>query len=197
MPRKQVDYSRTVIYKIVNYDIPELIYIGSTTDFTKRKNHHKYNCNNEKSRGYNLKVYNTIRENGGWENWTMIILHSFPCKNQRESAIEEDRCMTELKANLQMIKAHQSKEGRVAYEMEYYINNKETILKKHKEYRHANKEFVSELSKKYRHANKESISEKAKQKCTCDCGACIRKSEKPRHEKSIKHQKYIESCESI
>ena len=47
MPRKTVDYSRTVIYviKCKTDNITEE-YIGSTTDFTKRKYQHKTSFNN-------------------------------------------------------------------------------------------------------------------------------------------------------
>ena len=31
------DYAKTVIYKLINYDYPDLVYVGSTTKFTKRK----------------------------------------------------------------------------------------------------------------------------------------------------------------
>ena len=55
MPRKEIDYSKTVIYKIVCNDLNvKDVYVGHTTDFTKRKashkavfncpNHHNYNC---------------------------------------------------------------------------------------------------------------------------------------------------------
>jgi hypothetical protein len=38
------DYAKTIIYKLVNYDYPELVYVGSTTKFTNRKRHHKSGC---------------------------------------------------------------------------------------------------------------------------------------------------------
>jgi len=59
------DYSKTIINKHINYDYPELVYVGLTTNFTNRKRHHKCNCHNEKGKAYNLKVYINIRDNGG------------------------------------------------------------------------------------------------------------------------------------
>ena len=87
------DYSKTVIYKLINYDYPELVYVGSTTNFYNRKKTHKCNCRNEKSKTYNLKVYVNIRVNGGWENWNMIKICDYPCNNRREAEQEEDRYM--------------------------------------------------------------------------------------------------------
>jgi len=38
---KMPDYAKTIIYKLINYDYPDLVYVGSTTNFTKRKQGHK------------------------------------------------------------------------------------------------------------------------------------------------------------
>ena len=45
MPRKPIDYSKTISYKIVCNDLSITdCYVGHTTDFTKRKSHHKSDC---------------------------------------------------------------------------------------------------------------------------------------------------------
>ena len=62
MPRTPIDYSKTLIYKLVkndDYDNAN-VYVGSTTDFTRRKNEHKTSCNNEKHKEYNDKKYQYI-----------------------------------------------------------------------------------------------------------------------------------------
>ena len=41
MPKTKTDYSKTVIYKIQHIEDESLVYVGSTTNFTKRKSHHK------------------------------------------------------------------------------------------------------------------------------------------------------------
>ena len=67
MPKQVIDYSRCVIYKIVcnDFNIKDL-YVGHTTDFTKRKYYHKIHSNTpEKS---NMKIYKIINNNGGWLN---------------------------------------------------------------------------------------------------------------------------------
>ena len=62
MPKKNIDYSNTVIYKIFckNYNITD-IYVGHTTNFIKRKNQHRSVCIKNNS---NTKVYKIINENG-------------------------------------------------------------------------------------------------------------------------------------
>ena len=85
MPKVNVDYSNTIIYKLAcNDETIKDIYVGHTTNFTQRKYAHKINCNNEKSSNYKLKVYEFIRNNGGWKNWEMIEICSINCKNKLE-----------------------------------------------------------------------------------------------------------------
>ena len=56
MPKINIDYSKNVIYKIVcNDENVDYLYIGSTTNFTKRKNCHKSCCNNINNINHNQK----------------------------------------------------------------------------------------------------------------------------------------------
>ena len=48
-------------------------YIGRTIDFTARKRNHKNSSNLS-----NSKLYRTIREHGGWDNWVMCVLEEYP-----------------------------------------------------------------------------------------------------------------------
>ena len=100
MPRKPMDYSKTLIYKIQHYTYESLLYVGHTTDFTKRKSAHKQHTNRENGNEYNRKVYTMIRENGGWEMFNMIEVKKFPCNDKREAEAEEDKVMRELKASM-------------------------------------------------------------------------------------------------
>ena len=72
---KVIDYSNTIMYKLVPNDVNlDLIYIGSTTNFRARKAVHKNICNNENDKDYNKKKYQYIRNNGGFENQDFEIL---------------------------------------------------------------------------------------------------------------------------
>jgi hypothetical protein len=90
MPRLNVDYSKTVIYKIVCNDLNIIgCYVGHSTDFVRRKSAHKNNCNNENMKCYDFKVYSTIRQNGGWDNYSMIEIEKYPCKDTNEATAKE------------------------------------------------------------------------------------------------------------
>jgi site-specific DNA-adenine methylase len=69
----------------------------------------------------------------------------------------------------------------------YYEANKE----KYKNYYEANRECISGMKKNYYEVNKEKILENLKKKDICLCGSEINISSKKRHEKTIKHLKYI------
>ena len=61
MPKTAIDYSKTIIYKIVcnDLDITDL-YVGHTTDFIRRRHHHKGNSSgNWKKCDSNLTLFNS------------------------------------------------------------------------------------------------------------------------------------------
>lgn len=160
MPRTNIDYNKTVIYKIVCNDLNITdVYIGSTTDFTKRKSCHKSRCNNEKSKYYNLKLYQTIRLNGGWVNYTMIEIEKYPCNDSNEARSKERYYFELLNTTLNMIYPIRTNEEKVEsvrqYQNQYTILNKETKKQYDKEYAILNKEKIKHYQKKYREDNKQ------------------------------------------
>ena len=110
MPRTSIDYSNTIIYKIQHNDKDELIYVGHTTDFTKRKSAHKHTTHSEKDKAYNRQLYKMIRDNGDWDSFKMIEIKKFSCTNKREAEAEEDKVMRELKATMNMVRAFRTAE---------------------------------------------------------------------------------------
>jgi hypothetical protein len=90
MPLNDIDYSQSMIYRIVPNDTNlKFCYIGSTTNFTKRKSRHKYICNNKNNKHYNINVYKTIRDYGGWDAFSMVLVEPFACNNNRELEARE------------------------------------------------------------------------------------------------------------
>ena len=164
-----VCYSKSVIYKIVCNTDGTLIYIGSTCSFTTRKSQHKLICNSPNSKKYNLPVYKMIRENGGWDNFRMVIIEEYPCETKTQLHIREEELRVEYNANMN---------GQSAY-----TNTKEY----NKEYRENNIEQIKEYNKEHYQNNKEAILEKI----TCECGCVIVKQKMDRHTKSAKHKKLI------
>lgn len=95
------DYSKTVMYGIkCKDDTHEPKYIGSSRDFNKRRNKHKYDCNNPNSKRYTSKLYQHIRENGGWDNWTIYQIETYPCTSKEECEARERYWFDTLKPTL-------------------------------------------------------------------------------------------------
>ena len=84
------------IYKICCDDCPNFVYEGSTKAFRQRKNQHK-NCYNK---GDTKKLYTTIRENGGWDNWRMVIIEECGEISFTEARIKEEEHRVKINANL-------------------------------------------------------------------------------------------------
>ena len=107
-----IDYTKAVIYMIQHNENKNLMYIGSTTNFTNRQYHHKASCHNSTGNKYNLLVYSTIRANGGWSSFNMQIIKEYPCNSKIELLKEESRYMHELKSTLNNHRAFVTREQR-------------------------------------------------------------------------------------
>ena len=171
MPKTSINFSKTVIYKICCNDATITdIYIGHTTNLGRRKYEHKSHCNNDKSKSYNLKQYEFIRKNGGWDNWSLIQIEEYPCENVNEARARERYWIEELKATLnsdipgRTFKEYcqDKKEIIIVKQTEYREQHKEEIAIKKKLYYEENKQKISQYKKQYRKQHKKQISEKAK-----------------------------------
>ena len=184
-----VNYNNSYIYKLCckDTDITD-IYIGSTTNFINRKCQHKCCCNSINRKGYNIKVYQFIREHGGWENWTMILIEKVNVNCKLELHKIERKYIEELQPSLnKALPLRTCKESR----KQYYENNKDFYKQYNKEYRENNKEKLNKDKKEYYQNNKEAIKECLKLKIICECGSVVRKDAISRHIKTKKHIKFL------
>jgi hypothetical protein len=86
------DFRDSVVYQIycLNPIITD-VYVGSTTNFTVRKNNHKSACNKSSSKNHHLHLYKFIRDNGGWENWNMVIIKKYTNLTERYQLLKKER----------------------------------------------------------------------------------------------------------
>jgi len=104
MPKKDIDYSNTIIYKITCKDSKVTdVYVGHTTNFVQRKYIHKQSCTNIASPNYDCKLYKVIRSNGGWSNWKIEIINFFNCYDHYEARQKELEYFISLNATLNSI----------------------------------------------------------------------------------------------
>ncbi len=195
-----VKYNESIIYKLCCKD-PTITdeYIGSTTNFSRRKTQHKSRCNREKS---NFLVYVCIRENGNFENWDMVEVEKYEASDKQDLHKRERYWIETLKSSLnKQIPTQTSKE--------HYEDNKERITIRNKKYTEEHKEYFVEYKKKHYQENKEKINNKCKKyaeenkekmanqrkevnvKVKCECGSEVLKFNLTAHKKSKKHLTYL------
>jgi len=152
-----MSYQNAIIYKIECNDINiKECYIGSTVNFVGRRYDHKKINNNPKSKQYNYKVYQFIRDNGGWENWTMKSIINYPCNSRKELILKEQEILETYDNTLNMVSAFRSKK-------QYYIDNAEKINERNKQYYNDNAKKINKKSRQYKIDNAEKLKEKSKQ----------------------------------
>jgi len=150
-----------VIYKIC-CDENDFVYVGSTKCFKQRKSDHKRVCNNEKSKNHNFKVYQTIREHGGWENWRIVVIEDLGNVTKLQACIREEQLRVELNGNMNTLRAYRTEEQRKEDMKEHKKLNKEHYAEYIKEYNEKNKETIKEYKKDYYINNKDKIKENNK-----------------------------------
>jgi len=191
MPKKEIDYTKTIFYRIVCNDLNiKDCYIGHTTNFIKRKQQHKLNTNDKTKKHYNYNIYKFIRDNGGWDNWSMIMIEEKQCENKLDALRQERIFMEEYKATLNhQIPSRTEKEWRKDNKnkiLKYKEDNKDKIKEQRKIYRENNKGKI----KQYREDNKDKIKNHRHQLIFCDCCKInIIKGNISIHYKTMKHIK--------
>ena len=97
-------YQKFVIYKICQRNDNDMIYIGSSLNYKRRKAQHKKNVTNRSKKSYHYPLYQYIRNSGGWDNFDMTIYCEYPCKNKIEGLTKEKEIIELLKSPLNSIK---------------------------------------------------------------------------------------------
>ena len=162
------DIDNYVMYKLSpkNKNL-KYCYIGHTNNFVFRKRQHYLPCvdlNHSKS---HILLYETTRQNGGWDEWEMVEIENFNGKTKLEARIREQELIDEHGANLNMLKAYISEEDRNALKKQitqkYREENKDLLKEQTKKYKDDHKEIIAEQMKKYRAEHKAEIYEKTKE----------------------------------
>jgi predicted GIY-YIG superfamily endonuclease len=79
------------------------LYIGSTTDFSRRKSQHKKAVTNKRGGTYYCILYRYIRKCGGWDNFTMEKILDYPCETKHEGLLKEKEYIIKHEATLNSV----------------------------------------------------------------------------------------------
>ncbi len=129
-----------LIYKLYCKDNEvEDCYIGSTFNLNVRIQRHKNRCLNPRDKKTHFKVYDFIRNNGGWYNFSFEVLEVVENVNTKEDLTEREKYwIYELKPTLNQRIPNRSYK-------EYYNDNRESILKKRRENYRLQKNLCNKL----------------------------------------------------
>ena len=173
MPTCPINYANTIIYKLCCKD-PEIsdIYIGHTTNFTRRKQEHKRRSCDPKSKEYNMYKSIFIRDHGGWDNWDMIQICKISCLDVNEARRIERQHIESLKATLnknipsrtipEYLLDH--KEERNEKQRQYYLEHKEEIAEKNNQNNMDHNDEQCEKRRQYYLDHKDELCEKKRLK---------------------------------
>lgn len=168
-------YEKGKIYKIT-CDDNELVYYGSTCmPLSKRLSQHKYNYKcflkgkYKKITSFDIVKYSTCK---------IELVEDFKCKTKLELETRERHFIENNECVNKYIPGQNREKDINEYNRNWYKRNLE---------------HCREYSKKNYPKYKEKISKKRKQKTECECGAIVGLYGLPRHKKSSKHQKHINS----
>lgn len=190
MPKVDIDYSNTIFYKISCKDesISD-VYIGHTTNFVQRKSGHKQSCNNSKSANYSCKLYEFIRQNGGWNNWRMDIIAYHECNDHYEARKKEQELFILHKATLNSIEPMPKPKSKIARPTVHTNDVKSTHTCDVCNFSCFNtlEVFTQHLSRN-KHINAASMAmQDIKYHCECCKYSTVRNSQYARHLLSSKH----------
>ena len=179
------NYNNSYIYKLCckNPEIKDF-YIGSTTNFKNRKNQHKSETKANRKKGQN-NLYKCIRENGGFQNWDMILIENINVNSKLELHKKEREYIEKLKPTLNHYPPTATEEQKRERKNEFM-----------KEYTLKNKEKINEYQIEYRKKNMKKMLEKQREKITCECGCILARGNIAEHRRTKKHLKFMKLKEN-
>jgi hypothetical protein len=158
------DNSKQVLYTFYKLSCNNLetkeVFVGYTTltmkDMLKL---HKKKYNNVTSAVYNRRIYQVVRANGGFSNWSIVVLEK--CNfNDREKALERKKEWIEKTPNdVNMLRPITTPEERKEYQKEYRTDNQIAISEQRKEYYIFNR--VKKLEKQKEYSDNHQLQKKA------------------------------------
>ena len=160
------DYSNGKIYIIRNSE-NDSTYIGSTTQkLSERMAQHRKATRNP--RAFNYKIYRFINEIG-IDKFYIELIEYYPCSTNEELHRREGEIIREWKPDL----------------------NKHVAGRTMKEYKVECVEQIRERDRKRHALNKDARLQQRKQPFECCCGSTIRRDGKAEHERTKKHQDFL------
>lgn len=209
-----MNYADGKIYAIRSYSTDD-VYVGSTcTTLTKRLSRHKSDYEYWLKKDYKYTTSYEVLKN---DDYYIELLEECPCENKQQLNRREGQVIRSMKCvnknvagrttsewskdNAERLAAVQKEYNKrnaecvAAAKKKYAKKNAETIKAVKKEQYEKKKEYIAASRKKYREENKARIAARIAEKVTCGCGCVVTRGNLFRHEKTKKHQIYIDNLQ--
>ena len=142
-----------MIFYIYKIQIADFIYIGATTDYTKRCKKHKYNKYLK-----NRVLYQKIEEAGGMKPIFMSLVETLDCE-KAEARIREQYYIDHFKANMNMINSHLTEEQKIEQRRKdnelYRQRHAEEIIERQRNHREQHREQYNEYMRNWSKENRQ------------------------------------------
>jgi hypothetical protein len=142
-------------------------YVGHTSNLSERNKHHFQCSTNTNNSKHHQLIYQTIYNNGGWNEWEMIEIEKYVCSTRLEARMREQQLILEHNANINTLSAFvtedERKKRKQAITNKYRAENKDIIKEQTQKYKEDHKDIIKEQMIKYRKDHKEEIREKEKE----------------------------------
>ena len=173
-----VNFGTGKIYKLSS-DVDDKFYVGSTTNplFARKGGHVLTSAKHPDYPHY--AHFNNI----GWKNVKISLIEDYPCTSKEELLAREKHWIDELQPQLNSPLPVISDEER---------NQKLNLSKKN--WRDKNKDYYKEYNAKYKQEHPDKVVEryqKSKESFECQCGGHYLRKYKSCHEKTDKHQNFL------
>jgi group I intron endonuclease len=127
---KVTNYQNGKIYKLVN-NMTNDIYVGSTCSLLcERIAQHRIDSKKEKKK--NILLYKFIFDNGGWANFTIVLIELYNCNSKIELFQRERYWYDQLKPSLNAKKPYTTNNEKQEYQIKYRRENNIIINLKEK-----------------------------------------------------------------
>jgi len=128
----EINYSKTPItfYRIFYLDDNNFNYVGSTTNIKRRTGEHKSRIYDKNCKDYPCKLYQTVRNTGGFTRWVFVVLDQLICTDKKDRLLKEKNYIKQFNCskcnnNIPIITDDERQLYKRTYQHNYYMKNKQ------------------------------------------------------------------------
>lgn len=124
------------IYQIIHKTMPNC-YIGSTKNYSARCALHKNHYNTK-----DILLYNTMKENGGWDSYEFRVLEEMECETRGEAEEKETEWLRRFEPEMDILNTNKRNDIKDDNPNKWYYKKRSDYISKSKAYYYRNREQI-------------------------------------------------------